>query len=281
MLKTVKFVASHPMNRHRKVASIFGYLKWQIISRAQSEHVFNWIEDSQLVVANGMTGATGNIYCGLHEFNDKAFFLHVLREDDTFLDIGANVGSYSVLAGKVCGSKIIAFEPDEGTASSYERNMSANDISDYDLHRVALGPQDGSISFTIGLDTVNRVSDRDDLPTHKVPMKKLDDIPNATSATFIKMDVEGFEAKVLEGAEKVLNSPSLIALQTECDDPAVETILNQSGLFRYYYNAEDRTLTLEPDDGNKAANALFIKDKATVEARIASAPYRSFRGKEF
>lgn len=62
---------------------------------------FDWIEGARLMVRNGMTGATGNIYCGLHEFTDMSFVLHLLRPDDLFVDVGANIGSYTVL-GKVC-----------------------------------------------------------------------------------------------------------------------------------------------------------------------------------
>jgi hypothetical protein len=40
-----------------------------------------------------MTGATQNLYCELHEYNDMAFLLHFLREEDSFADVGANIGS--------------------------------------------------------------------------------------------------------------------------------------------------------------------------------------------
>ena len=41
----------------------------------------------------GMTGASGNIYFGLHEFEEMGFLLHFLREEDLFIDIGAYIGS--------------------------------------------------------------------------------------------------------------------------------------------------------------------------------------------
>ena len=58
-----------------------------------------------------MTGATGNIYTGLHEFEDMMFLLHLLRPGDIFVDAGANIGSYTVLASAVVGAKSISFEP--------------------------------------------------------------------------------------------------------------------------------------------------------------------------
>jgi hypothetical protein len=49
----------------------------------------------------GMTGATQNIYVGLQEFVDIMLTLHFLRKGDLFLDMGANVGSYTILASGV------------------------------------------------------------------------------------------------------------------------------------------------------------------------------------
>jgi len=43
--------------------------------------------------------------------NDMGFLLHFLRKDDLFLDVGANIGSYTVLAGGAVGAKSISFEP--------------------------------------------------------------------------------------------------------------------------------------------------------------------------
>jgi len=55
---------------------------WQVRSRVGTECLHPWIGGTQLVVRSGMTGATGNIYCGLHEFAEMAFVMHVLRGDD-------------------------------------------------------------------------------------------------------------------------------------------------------------------------------------------------------
>ena len=55
----------------------------------RESRIFDWIEGSKLAARNGMTGATGNIYCGLHEFVDMAFLLHLLRPSDLFVDVGA------------------------------------------------------------------------------------------------------------------------------------------------------------------------------------------------
>ena len=69
-----------------------------------------------MLIANaGMAGATGNIYVGLREFEDMAFLLHLLRPDDLFVDVGANIGSFTVLASGAVGARSLAIEPIERT----------------------------------------------------------------------------------------------------------------------------------------------------------------------
>src|SRR6266567_1067236 len=115
MMQIIRFVASHPLTQTSKVRALFRVLHWQIWSRFKKQIVFPWIGGTKLVVERGMTGATGNIYVGLHEFIDMIFLLHFLRPGDLFLDIGANVGSYTILASGVCKARTAAFEPDPDT----------------------------------------------------------------------------------------------------------------------------------------------------------------------
>jgi hypothetical protein len=105
ILPTLRFIASHPLGSRRPLSAYWRYARWQVESRLCAEVEFNWIEGAKLIARNGMTGATGNIYCGLHEFTDMAFLLHLLRPDDLFVDVGANIGSYTVLASAVCGAR--------------------------------------------------------------------------------------------------------------------------------------------------------------------------------
>jgi predicted RNA methylase len=77
-----------------------------------------------------MTGATGNIYAGLHDFHEMALLLHFLRPCDVFVDIGANVGAYSVLASGVVGAKTFAFEPVPQTFACLRDNVRMNDLQD-------------------------------------------------------------------------------------------------------------------------------------------------------
>ena len=280
-IETLKFIISHPLNRDRPLSALGRFVAWQIVSRLRAEIEFEWIEGAKLIVSRGMTGATGNIYCGLHEFVEMGFLIHLLRPNDLFLDVGANIGSYTILAAKICKARAIAFEPDPDAARALRRNIAINQLNALACVReAAVGEAHGQISFTVGLDTMNRVARPDDKATHLVPIKRLDDIPDAAAPTLIKLDVEGFEEQVLAGASGLLGSPSLLAVQSELCTPKVQATLQFFGFERVFYDPFTRTLRLEPF-GHQTFNALFVRPTEVVRERIAQAPMRIIGGKTF
>jgi hypothetical protein len=82
-----------------------------------------YVLETKLLIKRGMHGATGAIYTGLQEFEDMAFLLHFLKPEDTFIDIGANIGSYSILAGGVSKANVICVEPIPQTFKSLLLNI--------------------------------------------------------------------------------------------------------------------------------------------------------------
>ena len=52
-----------------------------------------WVNGTALMLKPATHGATGNLYCGLHEWPDMAFVLHLFRPAGTFVDIVANAGT--------------------------------------------------------------------------------------------------------------------------------------------------------------------------------------------
>jgi len=89
------FVWSHPHNQGNSLAAIGRVVRWQVASRLMEGPIaFQFANGTYLFVSRGMTGATGNWYCGLTEYEDMSFVRDVLKDDDLFVDIGANIGAY-------------------------------------------------------------------------------------------------------------------------------------------------------------------------------------------
>ena len=80
ILNTLSFLLNHPLSRGRKLQILRRFAAWQIGARlVPGPVVCPFANGSWLLARPGMTGATGNVYVGLHEFEDMAFVLHVLR----------------------------------------------------------------------------------------------------------------------------------------------------------------------------------------------------------
>jgi len=150
-----KALSSHPMAEGRKGAIIVRFLRWQIATRLfPASYAVSFVGDTQLLVRRGMTGATGNVYFGLHEYADMGFAAHLLREGDLFCDIGANIGAYSILAAGAAGAQVIAVEPVPSTARALEDNIRLNRLEDkIRVEQVVIGAAEGAVPFTLGNDT--------------------------------------------------------------------------------------------------------------------------------
>jgi FkbM family methyltransferase len=268
--RIVRFLHSHPLTRDRRVAGLARFCKWQIESRLRSEIIVPWVGDLKLAARRGMTGATGNIYAGLHEFADMAFILHFLRREDLFVDVGANVGSFTLLASGICKARTIAFEPDPETMALLRRNVDVNGLHDYVvLREAALGAEEGEVEFTIGLDTMNHVVDKGEGRTRRVPIRTLDGAVGVNPPIMIKVDVDGYEASVFQGARGVLNASTLKAVITEGQKPNDVAPLLEAGFSQFEYDPFQRRLGAVTDRG-PGSNALFVRDAAFAAARVAS-----------
>lgn len=241
--------------------------------------MFPWIAGSKLVARNGMTGATGNIYCGLHEFVDMGFLLHLLRPGDLFVDVGANVGSYTVLASAVCAARTIAIEPDPGTVRSLRRNLAENDIARrVSVVEAVAGAASGVVRFTVGLDTTNRVAG-DNEASRQAPVRTLDEILRDEDPALIKMDVEGYEPQVLSGACATLKKASLLAVISETADPEMCAMMAEAGFVRAGYDPFERTIVFDAQSTDPLAsnNTLFVRPDR-VQARLKNAVKREVAG---
>lgn len=277
-------VARHPSNQGRTgnaIAAVGRTVWWQTKARAGEPVLFDWIGDAKLVAERGMSGATGNIYNGLDEFADMSFLLHLLRPDDLFFDIGANIGSYTILASAVCKANCVSVEPDPDTMSDFQRNIDANNISDLVApQQLALAEAPGELNFTIGLTSTNHVTAEEGHDTQKVMASTLDLMSEEHGVPLlIKMDVEGGEESALTGGAKTLADPALKAVIIEDQSDAVLNLLTAAGLRQVWYDVANRCVSDHPTPGS--FNALFVRHPDEINPRLAQAPKHRFRGTTF
>lgn len=279
----LRFIFTHPLSSKNKWAAFKRFLTWQGGSRILSlPIVFPFVGDSKLLVEKGMAGATGNIYAGLHEFEDMAFALHFLREGDVFADVGANIGSYTVLASAVAGAHATAIEPVPSTFVRLKNNISINNIEErVQLVNAGVGSSDGLLHFTSDRDTVNHVLPDGESNEHSIEVKirTLDEICRNRIPTLIKMDVEGFELHALKGATNILSNNTLQAMIIELNgssqrygisDAEIHQFILSFGFQPYVYSPFLRTLKRMKSHGE--GNTIYIKNEKLASDRVASSP---------
>lgn len=289
--KTIAYIVSHPLSKGRVLSNLCRFAVWQFRSRLSSAaSIFGFVAPTRLYARRGMTSATGHLYVGLQEFEDMSFVIHVLRAEDLFLDVGANIGAYTVLATAVAGADAIAFEPAVESRVWLERNVTLNGMDrKVSVRREAVGANAGEVRFSKGRDTTNAVLKADE-PGDMVPLTTLDEACFARAPTLIKIDVEGFETEVIKGSRAVLKNPALLGIVMELNgagqlygfsDTDLAKELLAHGFRMYSYAPFERCLVplrrLE-DRGAGQDNVIFVRDSAAVEARLASAKRFRVRG---
>lgn len=279
-------VLQHPVNVGDRAGAIMRMIKWYVGSRLVPGPVaVPFIEGTRLLVNTGLRGATENIYTGLSEFEDMAFALHLAREDDLFVDVGANVGAYSVLLAGVRKCKTIAIEPNAATCVRLRENVALNGLGDVvDVLNLGVGDAPGRLSFTASLDCMNHVvlDDAVNGPLVTVDVVTLDDLLLSRQATVLKVDVEGFETRVLVGAARVLNEPTFLAAIVETNesgrrygysDAEIDSSMASRNFSRFSYMPAKRQLTeLRPGERTPTRNTIYVRDRKAVEDRLKTAP---------
>jgi FkbM family methyltransferase len=282
--RTLGFIFAHPLAKRHPFKSFFRFLIWQVQSSLSPQKLFikPFVGQVKFYARKKLTGITGNVYAGLHEFGDMAFLLHFLREGDFFLDVGANVGSYSLLSSGVCKARTIAFEPIPSTFNILASNVTLNKLGNLvTTINSAVGAAKGTLIFISDSDTTNHVLEDGAKAenTVKVPVITIDESLDGHEPSLIKIDVEGYETEALKGMAKTLDTPSLKAIIIELngsgarygyDEEAIHQLLKSKGFKPYSYDPFNRKLEVIEERGDM--NTIYCRDIEFVDKKLESAP---------
>lgn len=170
-------------------------------------------------------------YC----FDDDGvnFVRDYLSRGDTFIDIGANIGQLTLTGAEKVGEngKIISIEPHPKIFSFLVRNIGLNKFKNVKAYNVAIGDnEDESFFSDIRSDDQNFITQNGPI---KVSVKRLDSLFLIDKIELLKIDTEGYELFVLEGASGILPKTEAIYIE-----------IYQANFERYGYQIKDLVVFL-------------------------------------
>ncbi len=147
-------------------------------------------------------------------------FEKLLKPGMTFVDVGANIGYFTLLAARAVGStgRVVAFEPDRGNFSLLQNNVERNGYQNVELVQEAVSDKAGTATFYLKKENLSAHSLVREENTTEVQVEtvSLDEFfKNKPIPDVIKIDVEGAEPAVLIGMHDILAKSEKMAVITE------------------------------------------------------------------
>lgn len=143
------------------------------------------------------------------------FFIRHLKPGDVVIDAGANIGYYTLLSASIVGKEgyVYAIEAHPTIFSYLEKNIAFNDFKNIRCFNTALGDKSGQVNFSDREnDDLNQV---DEDGAISIPVIEMDNLPISHQCIhLLKIDVEGYEKFVLQGARELLNKTDVILFES-------------------------------------------------------------------
>jgi FkbM family methyltransferase len=230
-----------------KGGALVRHLLWQArklggkrpISRRLSQSVLTDDEQGDVISSVNMLG--------VYDFNNMSFVKLVLENGGAFIDVGANIGSYTLIASECEKATVLSIEPNPTAFKKLQRNISQNARGNVIAINAAASSRAGVLVMTNeGGSSTNRIVSGSAPPTAiEVNADTLDALCSAHGITpkLIKIDVEGHEPDVLGGAEVCLRQALAVIVENGERSTVRETMTKASMKGPFYYDHRRRSLS--------------------------------------
>lgn len=204
-------VVTSPVNRRHPLRAAVQTLKHDVLTQRMGRSIVVPLGDhSKLLVRPGSTNAPHAVHRNPPNY-EMLVWRQWLRPGDLFVDVGANIGIYTIFALDL-GAQVIAVEPTPN--ADYLRDNLALNGCTAEVVQKALSDAPGRVRMTQGLDSLNHLlmTGSDGV---EVECTTLDLVLGDRVADGVKIDVEGAERLVLQGATRCLSEHRVRMLQLE------------------------------------------------------------------
>ncbi|OGJ15965.1 MAG: hypothetical protein A2632_01290 [Candidatus Pacebacteria bacterium RIFCSPHIGHO2_01_FULL_46_16] len=204
---------NHPNNRGSELQTLIRIITWKINQLLfKLPKIVKLTDSCRIICYPNSSYASFIVYARFPEYYEMSFIQSVVKKKWTFFDVGANIGAISLLAAsQMSTGKVYAFEPTPMLISKFNQNVLLNKFENkITLVVSAVANKVGVIEFTCESESeVNHITGNSGSRSKStlVPTVTLDAFANKKKIShidFLKIDVEGAELLVFQGAKKLL-----------------------------------------------------------------------------
>lgn len=260
------------------IRGTIGHLRWQLrkllglfpceltigVSRIRVER-----PDGVAALVNAM---------GEYDYNNMEFLKLVLAQrPSTFADVGANIGSYTLIASEIPETKVFSMEPHPVTYALLQENVQLNRRGNVVCLNVAVSCKDSEVRLTDGEEpSLNHVLAADERVDREVcvPGRRLQTLCTELGIVpdFVKIDVEGHEHAVLDGLGNFKSAPRLIFIEGG-DRPEIKEWMDESGYSGpWFAHFRERLLSRRPQrrpEDPIFVNRIYFSDLRRLDFNLA------------
>lgn len=239
------------------IKAFYNYLHWQKI-RITGKFPYEMNLEGIRFIVDQPTGVAALVKVfGLYDFNNMNLIRLILKSipGTTFIDVGANIGTYTLIASDLAG-KVISFEPHPKTYDNLVKNINVNKFLNVILYNLAVSECEGFVNFSdFSEGALNRVDETGSLVVECVTLDKIFK-KHDLDKCLLKVDVEGYEFPVFKGFTKNLKNVLAIFVEGEGNKRLIDLLRSYDFIGPMYFHNKKQGLFSYPQ--KRKEDEIFI-----------------------
>lgn len=254
----LKWLVNSPMFKRNPFKTTWNVITWEFYRSFGLSRRIIYDQDLLMTLCPNDGVARLIHYFDYHEPDQFHFLDRFLQSGMVCIDVGANIGAYTLFISKRVGNrgKVFAFEPEKISYQKLCQNIKVNKLDNVIHEQLAVGNCNGFVEIVTNPDsakTYTRFIDENNITDQGLcPCTTLDDYlsgHNLRSISYLKIDVEGFEYLVLKGSKETLKRTPPAIIQMELiDSLTARNLSNTQGIVNFLMDLHYQLFMLNQKD---------------------------------
>ncbi len=225
IIKALIRIYSHPNNKDRIINTTLR-LAWWMVNRhfLKLNVIVEMLPGAKLICDPKSSYGSLVFYNSLPEYAEQMFMYRFVQANDIMVDIGAHIGSETVLLGsKLASGRVYSFEPTPAILPHLKANISINNLIDkVTVESMAISDHNGYTKFYLSteseVNSLHKHKGSKEISIQTITLDKYASVHDIQHVNLLKIDVEGHEYAVIRGSKSLLTKHKIDVIVFEVND---------------------------------------------------------------